>query len=80
MPCPTVVGFRRLQQWCNQHHWPLVWALGPGANETSFLGLDRIVDIPTLASVSPINRTADSTVAAAFKRLWDEQQVCESTS
>ena len=60
----------QLRDWCAEHGWPLVWALGPGVNDTSFHGLDRIVDVPTLNTSSRINRTADSATAEAFARIW----------
>ena len=59
----------RLQQWCADHSWPLVWALGPGNETSSFRGLDRIVDVTTLGSAR-VNRTASASTAAAFELHW----------
>ena len=67
----------QLQHWCAEHAWPLVWALGPGVNDTSFHGLDRIVDVPTLETSARINRTADRATAAAFTRIWDEVRAAQ---
>eukprot|EP00040_Diaphanoeca_grandis_P016919 m.87735 g.87735 ORF g.87735 m.87735 type:complete len:468 (+) comp26113_c0_seq1:140-1543(+) len=62
-----------LQTWCTNNRWPLVWALGPlgagSSGNTTFSGLDRIVD-PLVLRATTLNRTISSSTMSRFKQLW----------